>query len=99
MSVLTPTVDLQEILARAAVDRDFRSGLLTDPRGTIEAAYAEQLPADLRIRFVEKDPDLDAMHVLPDSVSQSSALTPEERAAVQGGHSWAWKPPAGPSPV
>ena len=59
----------QDILLRASVDRRFRKGLLTDPRATIEKTYGQPLPPNLRLKFVTKDPDCDAMFVLPDLVT------------------------------
>ena len=75
---------VQEVLARSAVDNDFRTGLLTDPQATLEQSAGRQLPENLRVKFIEKDPDCDVMFVLPDPVP-SDELTPEQLEAVAGG--------------
>lgn len=75
---------VQEVLAKAALDRDFRAGLLTDPRTTLEKMAGRPLPENLRVKFIEKDGDCDAMFVLPDPVV-ADELTPEELEAVAGG--------------
>lgn len=75
---------VQEVLARSAVDSEFRAGLLSDPRTTLEQAVGKELPANLRVKFIEKDADCDAMFVLPDPIS-SDELTPEQLEAVAGG--------------
>ena len=77
---MTSTTDqgrVQEVLARSAVDSEFRAGLLTDPRATLEKAAGRQMPENLRVKFVEKDSDCDAMFVLPDPVA-TDELTPEQ---------------------
>jgi hypothetical protein len=53
------------VLARAATDWDFRKRLLGNPRVALEREFALVLPALFRIRFVERDSDLDALVVLP----------------------------------
>ena len=75
---------VQELLARSAVDADFRTALLTDPRSALEQAGGRQVPENLRVKFIEKDADCDAMFVLPDPV-RSDELTPEQLEAVAGG--------------
>lgn len=75
---------VQEVLARSAVDSEFRAGLLTDPRATLEKAAGKQMPENLRVKFIEKDSDCDAMFVLPDPVA-TDQLTPEQLEAVAGG--------------
>ena len=84
MTSTTDQTKVQEVLARSAVDGDFRAGLLTDPRNTLEQAAGRQIPENLRIKFIEKDADCDAMFVLPDPVS-TDELTPDQLEAVAGG--------------
>ena len=84
---MTSTTDngkVQELLARSAVDNDFRAALLTDPRTALEQAAGKQIPENLRVKFIEKDADCDAMFVLPDPVT-GDELTPEQLEAVAGG--------------
>ena len=84
---MTSTTDngkVQELLARSAVDSDFRTALLTDPRTALEQAAGKQIPENLRVKFIEKDADCDAMYVLPDPMT-GDELTPEQLEAVAGG--------------
>ena len=57
---------LNAVLARATVDRAFRNALLTAPRRAIFETFGMHIPGDFRIRFIERDADLDALVVLPD---------------------------------
>ena len=84
MTSATDNGKVQELLARSAVDNDFRTALLTDPRTALEQAAGKQIPENLRVKFIEKDADCDAMFVLPDPVT-SDELTPEQLEAVAGG--------------
>ena len=84
MTSATDNGKVQELLARSAIDSDFRTALLTDPRAALEQAAGKQIPDNLRVKFIEKDADCDAMFVLPDTVS-SDELTPEQLEAVAGG--------------
>lgn len=84
MASNTDNTKVQELLTRSAVDHDFRTALLTDPRGALEQAAGKSLPDNLRIKFIEKDADCDAMFVLPDPVNRDE-LTPEQLEAVAGG--------------
>jgi hypothetical protein len=59
---------LDLVVQRATSDRDFRRSLLRDPRQAIAHAFDLELPAQFRLKFVEKDPDIDLMVVLPDLV-------------------------------
>ena len=59
---------LDLVLARASTDRAFRDRLLHDPRRAIaEELHIELAPA-FRIKFVEKDPSVTLMVVLPDLI-------------------------------
>ena len=57
---------LDAILERAATDLDFRTGLLESPKETVEEAFGVRVPEGYRIRFIERDPELDSLVVLPD---------------------------------
>ena len=84
---MTSTTDngkVQELLARSAVDSEFRTALLTDPRSALEQAAGKQIPENLRVKFIEKDADCDAMFVLPDPVA-TDELSPQQLEAVAGG--------------
>ena len=84
MANTTDNGKVQELLARSAVDSEFRTALLTDPRTALEQAAGKQIPENLRVKFIEKDADCDAMFVLPDPVA-TDELTPEQLEAVAGG--------------
>lgn len=76
--------ELQQVISKAAVDPEFRSALLADPRAAIDAELGPGLPPDLKLKFVEKDPDVDVMLVLPDILA-AEELSAEELEAVSGG--------------
>jgi hypothetical protein len=80
---------LEAVVARAAVDPEFRSQLLTDPRQAIERAFGVKIPPTFRIRFIERDADVDALIVLPDFEGERSGrggeLSESDLEAVVGG--------------
>ena len=78
----------QAVATRAAVDRAFRSRLLADPRNAVAEVLGHQLPDSFRIKFIEKDPGVDALIVLPDLAPTSGELSQEELEAVAGGLCW-----------
>lgn len=80
---------LDLVMARAATDREFRRLLLVDPRRAIRNAFGVEPPLGLRLRFVEKDADVDLMLVLPDAIDDGE-VTAEDLAAISGGASWGW---------
>ena len=78
---------LENVLARAAEDLEFRQRLLTEPRRAIEDAFGVAIPADFRLKFVERDADVDALIVLPDlrRASDDDVLSEDELEQVAGG--------------
>ena len=76
---------LAQLNTRAAVDRDFRKLLLSDPKAAIKQTAGVDVPARFNIRFVEKSKDIDALVVLPDFIDNAEALSVEELEAVAGG--------------
>ena len=64
---------LELILARAATDRAFRAELLAAPHLAIASAFGIELPATFRLKFIEKEPSVDVMVVLPDLIDDGSA--------------------------
>ena len=76
------------VSTRAAVDRAFRQKLLTDPRSAVTEVLGHPLPATFRIKFIEKDANVDALIVLPDLEPTSGELSQEELEAVAGGLCW-----------
>jgi hypothetical protein len=76
---------LQAILDRAATDRAFRKRLLVDPRGAIFESFGMMIPVTFRIKFIERDPDLDALIVLPDLKTNGDELSDDDLEKVSGG--------------
>ena len=76
---------LKAITTKAAVDREFRARLLKDPKAAIQEAFHRAAPAGVKLKFIEKDPNVDVMVVLPDLVLEDQELTAEELEAVAGG--------------
>jgi len=76
---------LEQILTRAGVDLDFRKALLVDPRKAILEGLGVRIPASFRVKFIEKDKDVDALIVLPDLQGQDGELEDCDLEAVAGG--------------
>lgn len=81
---------LKAVLKRATTDRTFRQQLLEDPRGAIEREFGIRIPPEYRLRFIERDPDVDALVVLPDFRPMSDdngdgELSDDELDHVAGG--------------
>jgi hypothetical protein len=75
---------LQAILDRASTDRAFRQALLDDPQTAIRQAFGMKVVDGFRLKFVEKDPDLDALVVLP-GFRGAEELSEAELDRVAGG--------------
>jgi hypothetical protein len=76
---------LQAILDRAATDRAFRQRLLVEPRPAILESFGVMIPATFRIKFIERDLDLDALIVLPDMQINGDELSDADLERVSGG--------------
>jgi hypothetical protein len=76
---------LEQILTRATVDLDFRQALLVDPRKTILDALGVRIPANFRVKFIEREKNVDALIVLPDLQCQDGELDDDDLEAVAGG--------------
>jgi hypothetical protein len=78
---------MNAVLARAASDRRFREHLMADPREALKGAFGVVVPEGYRIRFVERDPDVDALVVLPEfnGDNHTGEVSDEELEAVSGG--------------
>jgi len=76
---------LQSILDRASTDLAFRGRLLRNPRDAILETFGVTIPAAFRIKFIERDPDVDALVVLPDIALPSGELSDDELESVSGG--------------
>jgi len=57
---------VREVLHRSTSDLEFRRRLLADPYAAIREAYGYEISPSVRIRFMERDPAVDAVIVLPD---------------------------------
>ena len=73
---------------RAARDSAFRKKLLKDPHAALRDVTDLSIPPTLKIKFIEKDPNVDVMIVLPDPILEDGELTEDEVAAVAGGTNW-----------
>jgi hypothetical protein len=79
---------ITKVLQRSATDKEFRTRLLAQPDGAIEEIIGvplSTLPKPYRVRFVEKEPGLDALVVLPDFEDPEGVLSDAELEAVAGG--------------
>jgi hypothetical protein len=77
---------LDAILERAAVDREFRQQLVGgDWRRSIQQSFGIAVPGKFVMRFVERDPGVDALIVLPDFKNADGELADHELEAVAGG--------------
>lgn len=89
---------LETVAHRASMDAPFRAQLLSDPAGAIHGAFGVALPDGFRIRFVEKDPGLDALVVLPDLRASDDELSDDDLEQVAGGTQLTWSDPGSPPP-
>ncbi len=82
------------ILQRSQSDAGFRRALLQDPGPAIERAFGVRIPPEYRLRFIERDPDVDALIVLPDR-RLDEELTDADLESVAGGvvNDYTWAPP------
>jgi len=76
---------LTAVLARAETDVAFRQQLLTNPHRAIHDAFGVRVPADLRLRFIERGADVDALVVLPDLRVPLDELSDVDLERVTGG--------------
>lgn len=89
---------LTTVLARSAVDREFRRDLLIDPQTALKSALGMEFPAAFRIRFIERHADVDALVVLPDFKGTADPDEIDDRAleSVSGGgdddYKWSEEP-------
>lgn len=76
---------LQAILDRATTDPAFRKRLLVDPRAAIVESFGVIIPQTFRIKFIERDSNLDALIVLPDIRINGGELSDDDLEKVSGG--------------
>ena len=84
---------LQAVLDRASVDREFRQRLLLDPQPAILEAFGVSIPQSFNVKFLEREPGVDALIVLPDLQAPHGELSDGDLDAVAGGvgggdHNW-----------
>ena len=91
---------LEDVLVKAASDFEFRRQLLENPAAAIQRAFGVAVPPTFRMRFVERDADLDALVVLPDYMAPDGELTENELESISGGADNAgWAGPPSESPA
>jgi hypothetical protein len=76
---------LEQILTRAAVDLEFRKALLVHPRKAILDGLGVRIPAKFRVKFIEREKDVDALIVLPDLQRHDCELDDGDLDGVSGG--------------
>jgi hypothetical protein len=74
----------RQIVARAQQDPAYRQMLLDNPRAALEQAFGHELPANLRVRVVEQEPDTIYL-LLPPAGQASEELSEADLDAVAGG--------------
>jgi len=81
---------LELVTARATLDREFRRALLTRPREAIAQTFGVELPARLRLKFIEKDPSYDLVVVLPDLIDDGALSEADLERTSGGADLWGW---------
>ncbi|HEX8212565.1 MAG TPA: NHLP leader peptide family RiPP precursor [Longimicrobium sp.] len=81
---------LERVVQRATVDRAFRARLVADPYSAIFETFGVNLTPAFRVRFIEKDPGLDLLVVLPDLEGERDELSDDELDEVAGGDGTPW---------
>lgn len=76
---------LEQILSRSAVDPEFRKALLVDPRKAILDALGVRIPANFRLKFIEREKNVDALIVLPELQLADGELDDGDLEKVAGG--------------
>jgi hypothetical protein len=76
---------IARVMQRASVDRTFRERLLREPQQAIRAAFGVVIPDFVRLKFIEKGHDVDALVVLPDFVGATGELSEDDLSTVAGG--------------
>ncbi len=83
-----PSVSRRDLEARLIEkcwkDPDFQKEVVSDPKGTFERHFGQQLPADVNIHIHEED--LNTLHfAIPPTPANLSELSEEELERVAGG--------------
>ncbi len=75
---------LNAILDRATCDRGFRQLLLDEPKSAIHCEFGIEIPPSFKIKFIEKDPDIHSLVVLPAFLGDGE-LSEDDLEAACGG--------------
>ena len=76
------------VIERARHDASFRKALLKRPKRTIYQHFGIRIPDTFKIRFIERDPELDALIVLPPpdhETAEQDELGDDDLDMVAGG--------------
>lgn len=65
---------IDEVMRRATVDLQFRRRLLSEPNDALADVFGRPVPGHIKIQCIEKDPDVDALIVLPQFAPESRAV-------------------------
>ena len=79
---------MDAIIDRASRDAGLRAALLREPKPAVYQHFGVEIPEDFNIRFIERDPELDALIVLPpfeDTLPEAVELSDESLEVVVGG--------------
>ena len=74
----------RQVVERAMTDGDFRTRLVADTRGTLNAEYGVSIPAEADVRAIEESAG-SHIFVLPAAQIQNGELSEEALEAVAGG--------------
>jgi hypothetical protein len=76
------------VATRATTDQAYRQRLLADPSAATLEHTGVPVPPSVRIKFIERDPDVDFVFVLPDPLASQGAPSLEELQAVTRTGNW-----------
>ncbi len=76
---------MKQVLELSTVDPTFRRRLLDAPHDAIRDAFGIHVPPHFRLRFIERDAELDALVVLPEPANASGELDDDDLDTVSGG--------------
>jgi hypothetical protein len=76
---------LKSVLDLSSTDPAFRARLLADPRSAIASEFGIVVPENFRVKFIEREPEVDALIVLPDPQRPDGELSDRELDVVAGG--------------
>ena len=76
---------LEDVVARATIDLEFRRRLLRNASGVILEEFGVTIPSGHEIRFIERPKDVDTLIVLPEFQAAGDELDDDDLGAVAGG--------------